>query len=81
MALRQIGAGKLRIVGGGKVAMIRKTVKRLKLSDSSIKSDLAYWLSCRPEERILAVEALRREYYGDTARLQRHARVVKLSQG
>lgn len=46
----------------------------------SIKEDLAYWLSKTPEERISTVEILRRQYYdANTTRLQRVARVTKLS--
>jgi len=36
--------------------MIKKTVKKLDLKrDSSIKEDLAYWLSKTPQERIVAI--------------------------
>jgi len=60
--------------------MIEKVVTRQNLKDHkqrSIRDDLAYWLSKSPEERIAAVEYLRRQYYGSTARLQRVARVVQ----
>lgn len=43
----------------------------------SIAEDLKYWLSKTPQERLSAVEILRRQYYGDTARLQRVLRIVK----
>ena len=59
---------------------IKKVVTKRKLQDSSVKADLAYWMSKTPEERIAAVEFLRRQYYGSSARLQRVARVVKRSQ-
>ena len=58
--------------------MIEKIVKKLDLKkDSSIKEDLAYWLSKTPQERIVAIEFLRGQYHGSSARLQRSARVVQ----
>jgi len=57
--------------------MIRKTVQKQRLDDySEIKQNLQYWLSRPPQERLAAVDALRREYYGDSQRLQRVARVL-----
>jgi hypothetical protein len=57
--------------------MIRKTVQKHRLDDySEIKQNLRYWLSRPPEERLAAVDALRREFYGDSQRLQRVARVI-----
>jgi hypothetical protein len=47
-------------------------------------ADLDYWLSRPPEERIAAVEMLRRMYHGDyaaTPRLQRVFRVVERGKG
>ena len=61
--------------------MIEKTVKKLDLKkDSSIKEDLDYWLSKNPNERIAAIEFLRRQYHGSSARLQRSARVIQQTQ-
>ena len=61
--------------------MIRKIIKKYDLDNySEIKQNLEYWLSRPPEERLAAVDALRREYYGDTQRLQRVARVVQQTQ-
>jgi hypothetical protein len=62
--------------------MIRKTVQKHKMDrDFEIRQNLQYWLSRPPEERLEAVEILRRQVYGeDTPRLQRVVRVVKLSQ-
>ncbi|RPJ01391.1 MAG: hypothetical protein EHM36_13485 [Deltaproteobacteria bacterium] len=58
--------------------MIRKIVARLNLRYASRPGkDLVYWLSKTPEERISAVEFLRKQRHGDTARLQRIARVVQ----
>ena len=57
--------------------MIRKTVQKQRLDDySEIKQNLQYWLSRPPQERLAAVDALRREFYGDSQRLQRTARVI-----
>jgi hypothetical protein len=61
--------------------MIQKIVKKSKLENfSSVREDLAYWLSKSPEERVSAVEYLRRQYDGNTARLQRSARIIQLTQ-
>jgi len=63
-----------------KLRMIKKAVNKRNLQDSSsIKEDLAYWRSRPPEERVAAVDYLRRQYYGSTARLQRFARVFQRS--
>ena len=46
--------------------MISKIVKVRDLKDdSSIKEDLLYWLSKPPEERVAAVDYLRRQYHGN----------------
>ena len=42
-----------------------------------VKENLAYWLSCSPEERIAAVGHLRRQAHESETRLQRVARVIK----
>ncbi len=61
--------------------MIRKIVKKHDLDNfSEIRQNLEYWLSRPPEERLAAVDALRREYYGDSHRLQRVVRVVQQAQ-
>ena len=58
--------------------MIQKIVKKHRLQDrDTTQDDLAYWLSKTPEERVAAVDYLRRQYYGNAARLQRVARVVQ----
>ena len=60
--------------------MVKKVVRKNKLQDSSgEKENLAYWLSKTPEERVEAVELLRRQKHGSTARLQRTVRVIPLS--
>jgi hypothetical protein len=58
--------------------MIMKVVKKLTLGEAGKpESDLLYWLSRPPEERVAAVDLLRRLFYGDSIRLQRSARVVQ----
>ena len=61
---------------------MKKVVKIKSLKDkTSGKEDLAYWLSKTPEERIAAVEQLRKQYYGNyTQRLQRVIRVIQRKQ-
>ncbi len=60
--------------------MIEKVITKCSLQDwSKVKDDLNYWLSKTPQERVAAVEHLRRRYYGDSARLQRTVRVVERS--
>lgn len=57
---------------------IVKVVTKKKLSDlKNDKSDLEYWLSKTHQERIEAVEKLRRQYGGSDQRLQRVVRVIK----
>lgn len=58
--------------------MIQKIVKKYRLQESAAtQADLAYWLSKPPEERVAAVDYLRRQYYGNATRLQRVARIVQ----
>jgi hypothetical protein len=60
--------------------MVQKVVNKRDLHDfSSIKEDLIYWLGKTPEERVAAVDHLRKQYHGSTERLQRSARVIKRS--
>jgi hypothetical protein len=62
--------------------MIQKIVKKHSLHDfSETEEDLKYWLSKTPEERLAAVEYLRRQYYGSASGFQRIARIVKRSRG
>lgn len=61
--------------------MIRKTACKQNLDNfSEIKENLEYWLSRPPEERLAVVDALRRQYYGDSQRLQRVVRVIRQAQ-
>ena len=59
--------------------MIKKVVNKQKLTDTAANGDLAYWLQQSPADRVAAVETLRRQYYGSSARLQRSARVIQRS--
>ena len=60
--------------------IMEKAVKKYTLRGwSEIKDDLRYWLSKTPQQRIETVEFLRRQNYGDSARLQRIVRVVQRS--
>ncbi len=60
--------------------MIKKAVKKIDLTkDDSIKANLNFWLGKNPVERISAVENLRRQYHGNSARLQRVVRIIQRS--
>lgn len=62
----------------GLFSVIEKVLKKGKLSEiSEIRENLSYWLSRPPEERVSAVEKLRRIAHGDSAGLQRTARVIQ----
>jgi len=62
--------------------MIQKTVTKISLKESSNGiRDLTYWLSRTPEERVAAVDYLRRQLHGSSNRLQRSARVIQRTQG
>ena len=52
-------------------------IKKLSVADSN--EDYIYWMSKSPQERIEAIEHLRRMYYGDSARLQRAVRIIQRS--
>ena len=60
--------------------MNKKIVRKIKPGEESERDNLAYWMSRSADERIAAVEALRREHYGSSARLQRIVHVGKLAQ-
>jgi hypothetical protein len=57
--------------------MIHKVITKRKMDENSFLVDLAYWMNRSPEERISAVEILRRQYYGSSERLQRVCRIVE----
>jgi hypothetical protein len=61
--------------------VIEKIIKKGNLDDNFLKeADLKHWLKKSPQERIDAVEILRRQYNGSTERLQRIVRVVRRQQ-
>jgi hypothetical protein len=61
--------------------MIQKVITKQDIRTASLeKTDLAYWLSRTPEERVAAVDYLRSQYHEDSIRLQRIARVVQRPQ-
>ncbi|MDD5457900.1 MAG: hypothetical protein PHF37_00685 [Phycisphaerae bacterium] len=41
---------------------MKKVVKKYRMSKASVQDELKYWLSKSPEERVSAVEILRRQY-------------------
>ncbi len=58
--------------------MVEKVIHKCDLHDlSSDKADLAYWLSRPAEERIAAVDHLRKQFNGNRERLQRVVRVIQ----
>lgn len=58
--------------------MIRKVVQVRRIDHhSEIRQNLEYWLSRPPEERLAAVDQLRRRLYGDLPRIQRVVRAVR----
>ncbi len=61
--------------------MIRRILQTHRMEGhAEVRQNLAYWLSRPPEERLAAVDELRRQVYGDSHRLQRVARVVTLEE-
>ncbi|KAF0143116.1 MAG: hypothetical protein Q8L04_07705 [Ignavibacteria bacterium] len=63
---------------------MEKVVRKISLKDKR-NYDLEYWLSKTPEERIAAIEFLRKQTYetkdGSSPRLQRTVKVIKRKQG
>ena len=56
---------------------MEKVVHKTSMKDHcEAKENLRYWLSRTPQERIAAVEFLRKQVYGDLQRLPGIARVV-----
>lgn len=60
--------------------MIKKVVTKKNLKDAFDSDTLSYWLRKTPADRIAAVEYLRRQVDGSTARLQKIARVIQRPQ-
>jgi len=61
--------------------MVEKVVRKVPLNQSSIRENLAFWLGKAPEERLAAIERLRKQIDGSTVRLQRVARVIQRPSG
>ena len=60
------------------ILMIKKVLKITCLKDpSNVDEDLKYWLKQPDKDRLAAVDTLRNQVYGHTARLQRVARVIQ----
>jgi len=60
---------------------MEKVVTKRDLHDrSDVQADLEYWLSRPPEERVAAVDFLRRQFYGPPKRMERVVRVIRLSE-
>ncbi|MCX5632683.1 MAG: hypothetical protein NTW93_03280 [Phycisphaerae bacterium] len=58
--------------------MIKKVVAKKRLGEfSEIRENLEHWLSKTPQERLAAVDLLRRQRYGEI-RLQKVVRIIKL---
>lgn len=59
---------------------MEKVVRKISIKDKR-NYDLEYWLSKTPEERIAAIETLRKQMYGNendsVPRLQRVLRIIK----
>ena len=70
---------KRQLAGGPR--LLKTVVKKCKLSETSVKDDLNYWLSKSPDERISAVEVLRRQHYANTPRLRKIVRITKRAKG
>jgi hypothetical protein len=60
--------------------MVKKIVTKCPLDPHlEVKQNLQYWLTKPPQQRLAAVDALRKQLYGDSIRFQRTARVVQRS--
>ena len=56
--------------------MIEKVVAKRRIDESTILEDLEYWFNRSPEERISAVEILRRQHYGSSERLRKFVELL-----
>lgn len=58
--------------------MLKKIVRKKRLGDpADAHDDLGYWLKQPARDRLAAIDILRNQAYGSTARLQRVARVIQ----
>jgi hypothetical protein len=62
-------------------SLVREARVRSRSDTDEQREDLAYWLSRPPEERIDAVNFLRRRHYGDLGRLQRVVHIIQRPRG
>ena len=60
--------------------MIKKVIKKSVFDDNPDRIDLLYWLSKSHNERIEAVEILRKQFVESTTRLQRTIRIIQRAQ-
>jgi hypothetical protein len=59
--------------------MIRKIVAKHRMDEfCEVRQNLQHWLTKTPQERLAAVDSLRAQVYGNTERLQRTARVIRM---
>jgi hypothetical protein len=56
---------------------IEKVLRIKKLSEPDETFDLNYWMTRCPQDRISAIETLRRIYHGDAGRLQRVISIIR----
>ncbi len=62
------------------IVMIEAVVNKYDLNSiSEKKQNLEYWLLQSGEERVSAVDYLRKQVYGDSVRLQRVVKVIQRS--
>lgn len=57
--------------------MIQKIIKIKNINAGNDSSDLEYWLKKSAKDRVEAVDFLRKQHDGDTARLQRVVKVIQ----
>ncbi len=60
--------------------MMEKAVRVKNINEKNlISDDVKYWMSRFPEEKVAAVDCLRRQFHGNSERLQRVVRVIQHS--
>ena len=64
------------------ISMIEKVIKKRRMTpEAEIRENLSYWLGRPPEERVAAVDFLRKHVHGCSERLQRSVRIIHRKQG
>ncbi|MPM87689.1 hypothetical protein SDC9_134789 [bioreactor metagenome] len=61
--------------------MMVKTVKIIRLKESDELAELAYWRNKTPQERLKALETLRKQFYGTASGLQRSVKIFRRTKG